>query len=162
MHKKFIALIIASAVAITGISASKARAADTGDIIGGLAAIALIGAAVKHFSDESRKNSVTHNYNHVYKAPKQPVYTKPKHRPHPVRPLPERVARYSLPQQCLRTYKAYSQKRPLLGTYCLSKHYKYSNSLPHQCKVGFWNGNKVKRAYEPACLRQKGYRVSYK
>jgi len=162
MHKKFIALIIASAVAVTGISASKARAADTGDIIGGLAAIALIGAAVKHFSDQNRKNTVTHNYNHVYKAPPKPVYVKPKSRPPYVRPLPERVARYSLPQRCLRTYKGYSKRHPLLGTSCLSKHYKYTNSLPHQCKVGFWDGKKVKRAYEPACLRQKGYRVSYK
>ncbi|WP_170763434.1 hypothetical protein [Ruegeria lacuscaerulensis] len=162
MHKKFIALIVASAVAITGISASKARAADTGDIIGGLAAIALIGAAVKHFSDQNKKNTVTRNHNHVYKAPRKPVYAKPKDRPHYVRPLPERVARYTLPQRCLRTYKAYSHNRPLLGTRCLSKYYKYSNSLPYQCKVGFWNGKEVKRAYEPACLRQKGYRVSYK
>lgn len=162
MHKKFIALIIASAVAVTGISASQARAADAGDILGGLAAIALIGAAVKHFSDESKKNTVTQNYNHVYKAPKKHAYTQPRPRPHHVRPLPERVARYSLPQRCLRTFKAYSHNRPLLGTRCLSKYYKYSNSLPRQCKVGFWNGKEVRRAYEPACLRQEGYRVSYK
>ncbi|WP_170571702.1 hypothetical protein [Ruegeria atlantica] len=162
MHKRFIALIVASAVAITGISASQARAADAEDIIGGLAAIALLGVAVKHFSDESKKNTVTHNYNHIYKAPRDHVRANPNHRPGHVRPLPKRVARYTLPQKCLRTYEGYSSKRPLLGPKCLSKHYKYSDSLPQQCKVGFWNGKKVKRAYEPACLRQKGYRVSYK
>ncbi len=162
MHKKFIALIVASAVAITGISASQARAADVEDILGGLAAIALLGVAVKHLNDENKKKTVTQNYNHIYKAPQDHVYTKPKHRPHHVRPLPERVARYSLPQRCLRTFRGFSPDQPLLGRNCLSKHYKYSNSLPDQCKVRFWNGKKVKRAYHPGCLSQKGYRVSYK
>ncbi|MES0828015.1 hypothetical protein [Ruegeria sp. SCP11] len=162
MHKKFIALIVASAVAITGISASQARAADVEDILGGLAAIALLGVAVKHFDDERKKNTVTHNYNHIYKAPQKHVHKKPKQRPHHVRPLPERVARYNLPQRCLRKHKGYSPKQRLLGKTCLSKHYKYSKSLPEQCKVRFWDGEKVKRAYHPGCLRQQGYRVSKK
>ncbi len=162
MHKKFIALIVASAVVITGISASQARAADVEDILGGLAAIALLGVAVKHFSDENKKNSVTNNYNHVYKAPQNRVYSKPKHKPRRVRPLPKRVARYNLPQRCLRNFKGHGSKQRLLGTNCLSKHYKYSNSLPDQCEVRFWNGDRVKRAYHPSCLRQKGYRVSNK
>jgi hypothetical protein len=162
MHKKFIALIVASAVAITGVSASQARAADAEDILGGLAAIALLGVAVKHLNDKNKKNTVTHNYNHVYNAPQDHVYTKPQRRPRDIRPLPKRVARYNLPQRCLRTFHGFSPNQPLLGKNCLSKHYKYSNSLPDQCKVRFWNGNKVKRAYHPGCLRQNGYRVSYK
>ncbi|SLN59478.1 hypothetical protein [Ruegeria meonggei] len=162
MHKKFIALIVATAVAVTGVSASQARAADAGDILGGLAAIALIGAAVKHFSDENKKNTVTHNYNHVYQPPKHHAHPKPAIRPHHVRPLPKHIAKYDLPQRCLRTFKAYSHKRPLLGAGCLNKHYKYSKSLPNQCKVKFWNGKKSRRAYHPGCLRQKGYRVSYR
>lgn len=160
MHKKFIALIVASAVAITGISASQARAADVGDILGGLAAIALLGAAVSHFNDDGKKNTVTHNYNHIYKAPQERVYAKPKARPPRVRPLPKRVARYNLPQRCLRTFKGYSPDQRLLGQTCLGKYYKHSNSLPNQCKVRFWNGKKVERAYHPGCLHQKGYRVS--
>ncbi len=152
MHRKFIALIVATAVAITGLSASQARAADAHDILGGLAAIAIIGAAVNHYNKEKRRERVTKQYTHVQPAPG------PRH---PVRPLPPRVARYDLPQRCLRTFKNYSKDRPLLGPKCLEKHYKFADSLPQQCKVGFWNGKKVKRAYEPACLRQKGYRVVY-
>ncbi|GAB4543883.1 MAG: hypothetical protein Tsb0024_14820 [Ruegeria sp.] len=159
MHKKFIALVVSTAIAITGISASKARAADAHDILGGLAAIALLGAAINHFDKQTRPKTVTRTYNHIYNPPKvQP----PVRRPHHVRPLPPRVARYDLPQQCLRVFKHYSTERPLLATKCLDKHYDYSASLPQQCKVGFWNGKKIKRAYEPACLRQKGYRVVYK
>ncbi|WP_170364878.1 hypothetical protein [Ruegeria arenilitoris] len=153
MHRKFIALVVATAVAITGVSASQAKAADAHDILGGLAAIAIIGAAVNHYNKEKRKERVTRQNNYVH----QPQNVRPDH----IRPLPRRVARYDLPQRCLKTYNGYSKKRPLLGPNCLEKHYKHANSLPQQCKVGFWDGKKVKRAYEPACLRRKGYRVVY-
>jgi hypothetical protein len=158
MHRKFIALIIATAVAITGISASQARAADTRDILGGLAAIALIGAAVNHYHQEKKRDEEAERRKRHKQAEAKAKKAKKKHA---VRPLPKRVARYDLPQRCLRTFNAYSNKRPLLGPNCLKKYYKHADSLPHQCKVGFWNGKKVKRAYEPACLRQKGYRVVY-
>lgn len=166
MHRKFIALIVATAVAVTGISTTQARAADTGDILGGLAAIAIIGAAVNHYNKEKRKDRVSRHQNHAYVPPKphrphKPhVYQPHGHKPH-VRPLPSHVARYDLPHKCLRTFDAYSPRHQLLAPKCLKKHYKHANSLPHQCKVGFWNGKKVKRAYEPACLRQQGYRVVY-
>ncbi|WP_299948394.1 hypothetical protein [uncultured Ruegeria sp.] len=159
MHRKFIALIVATAVAVTGISASQARAADTRDILGGLAALAIIGAAVHHYQDEKREEEKKRRHKQQKKKAKKQAQKKI-HKNH-VRPLPNRVARYDLPQRCLRTFNAYSKKHPLLGPNCLKKHYKHADSLPHQCKVGFWNGKKVKRAYEPACLRQNGYRVVY-
>ncbi|MEM6659357.1 MAG: hypothetical protein AAF625_14820 [Pseudomonadota bacterium] len=154
MHRKFIALIVATAITITGVSVSQARAADTGDILGGLAAIAIIGAAVNHYNKEKRKDREA--------AARQntPVYTAPQINRHKVKPLPRRVARYDLQQRCLRTHEGYGQ-RPVLGTQCLDRHYKHANSLPEQCKIGFWNGKKIRRAYEPACLRQQGYRVVY-
>ncbi|WP_171124498.1 MULTISPECIES: hypothetical protein [unclassified Ruegeria] len=154
MHRKFITLIVATAIAITGVSVSQARAADARDILGGLAAIALIGAGVHYYNKEKDKERASRNRAPVYKAKPDPSY-------YPVRPLPGRVAKYDLPQKCLRTFDRYSAKRPLLGPACLKKHYKHVKSLPQECKVGFWNGKKVKRAYEPACLRQKGYRVVY-
>ncbi len=166
MHRKFIALIVATAITITGVSASKARAADAKDILGGLAAIAIVGAALHHYSKNERKeraHAVTRAPRHEYKKPKAKHHARKKHKKkrHHVRPLPDRVARYDLPRRCLRTFKNYSNSRPLLGPSCLKKHYKHAGGLPNQCKVGFWNGNKVKRAYEPACLRQYGYRVTY-
>ncbi len=166
MHRKFIALIIATAVAITGLSASNARAADARDILGGLAAIAIVGAAIHHYSEKERKErkqAVTRTHRHEYKPhnyEKRP-FKKTKKKHHKLRPLPNRVAKYDLPQRCLQTYRGYSDARPLLGPSCLKKHYKHAGSLPGQCKVGFWNGKKVKRAYEPNCLRQHGYRVVY-
>ncbi|MEX0327484.1 MAG: hypothetical protein AB3N07_02080 [Ruegeria sp.] len=164
MHRKFIALIVATAVAITGISASNARAADARDILGGLAAIAIVGAAIHHYSNQERKDraqTVTRAPRYEYQKPKKNVRKKAKKNHYNARPLPDRVARYDLPQRCLRTYKNYSGSRPLLGPSCLNKYYKHAGKLPNQCKVGFWNGKQVKRAYEPACLREYGYRIVY-
>jgi hypothetical protein len=154
MHRKFIALIVATAITITGVSVSQARAADAKDILGGLAAIAIIGAGVHYYNKEKDKDRNRRHRSHVQTP-------KPVHPHHPVRPLPHHVAKYDLPQHCLRTYERYSPHHTLLGPGCLKKHYKYANSLPQECKVGFWNGKKVKRAYEPACLRHHGYRVVY-
>ena len=153
MHRKFIALIIATAITITGISVSQARAADTRDLLGGLAALALIGAGVHYYNKERRADQATRQHAPVYQPPVVDHY--------PVRPRPQRLARYDLPHRCLRTIKGYGPNRQLLGPKCLKKHYRHANSLPNQCKVGFWNGKKVKRGYEPACLRQQGYRVVY-
>ena len=152
MHRRFIALIIAMAITVTGISASQARAADARDILGGLAAIAVIGAGGHYYNKEKDKKRARRHQTHVYNP-------KPAHPHHPVRPKPHRVAKYDLPHRCLRTFDHYSPRHSLLGPGCLKKHYKHANSLPKKCKVGFWNGKKVRRAYEPACLRQHGYRV---
>ncbi len=158
MHRKFIALIVAAAVAVTGVSASRAQAADAHDILGGLAAIALLGAAIKRYSRDTRNQNVSRYGDHAYIAPNvQPHRNYTDH----IRPLPERVKRYDLPQRCLKTLDGYSNQRPLLGIKCLKKHYKHAAKLPEACKVGFWNGKQVRHAFEPACLRQQGYRVVY-
>ncbi|TMV04910.1 hypothetical protein FGK63_17680 [Ruegeria sediminis] len=169
MHRKFIALIVSTAIIFTGFSASRARAADAKDILGGLAAIALIGAAVHQYKknqDRERDNYVArrddHRPHHHAHQPHHKQHYKRHHKPHHVRPLPDRVARYDLPQRCLRRFEGYAGNHPLLGPGCLQKHYKYANQLPQACKVGFWNGDRVRHAYEPRCLRQQGYRVVYR
>ncbi len=121
MHRKFIALIVATAVAITGVSVSRAQAADAHDILGGLAAIALLGAAIKRYSRDTRNQNVSRYGDHAYIAPN--VQPHRNHTDH-IRPLPDRVKRYDLPQRCLKTFDGSSNQRPLLGIKCLKKHYK--------------------------------------
>lgn len=144
MHRKFIALIVTTAILITGFSAAPARAGDAEKLLGGLAALAIIGVAVnEHKKRKKRRHQDVSRNNHDY----QP------------RPLPSRVARYDLPGRCLKPMKGYPGNSALLKPKCLSKHYSYTNSLPQFCKISFWNGERNKQAYEPRCLRQQGYRV---
>ncbi|MFS4581818.1 hypothetical protein [Phaeobacter sp. C3_T13_0] len=139
-HRKFITLILAAAVAITGFSAVPARAdEDVAKVLAGLAVLGIIGAIVKNNRDDDRVQ-VT--------------------RPHRPKPLPPRVARYDLPAKCVRYFPRYSQSRTLMGRGCLRKQYGFEHTLPHACQVTFWNGKRNRVGYRPDCLKKRGYRIT--
>ncbi len=146
LHRKFIAFVLATSLAITGFSAAPARAdEDVAKIIAGLAVLGLLGAAI---------NRDRHRSDYVARAPTNPVIVHPQ-----PRPLPPRVARYDLPGKCLRNFPAFRGGRNLMGQKCLQKHYRHARALPQQCRVTFWNGRRHKNAFKPRCLRQNGYRI---
>jgi len=148
LHRKFIAFVLMASLAVTGFSAAPARAdEDVAKVIAGLAALAIIGAAIN-------KNRHENNNNYVTQYPHKPTHVHPK-----PRPLPPRVARYDLPSQCLRQIKGDRSNHKMLGAGCLNKRYGYANSLPSACRVKFWNGHRNKTAYRPTCLTQRGYRI---
>ncbi|MVO16452.1 hypothetical protein [Parasedimentitalea huanghaiensis] len=146
LHRKFIAFVLATSIAITGFSAAPARADENvAKILTGLAVLGIIGVAIN--KDRKRNRTVTRTI-----VDPEPVYPKP-------RPLPPRVSRYDLPAHCLRFFPAYKDGRNLMGQKCLRKNYHHSKALPQHCRVTFWNGRRHKNAYRPHCLRQKGYRI---
>lgn len=148
-HRKFIALILCLSLAITGFSAAPARADnDVAKVLAGLAALAIIGAAINEAQDDNRRRD------HVTR---QPVYTPPP--PPRTRPLPPRIARYDLPGSCLRDFRGYNGRK-LLGKRCLENNYRHAASLPQSCQVTFWNGRKYRTAYKPRCLNKNGYRIT--
>lgn len=149
MHRKFIALILASALAITGLSAVPARAdGDTARIFAGLAALAIIGAALER---SRRHTTVTKQYI-------QPSHPQPT-RPLKTRPMPSYISRRDLPQTCLRNRSVNGQRRNLYGAHCLKNNYAHAASLPYACQLGYWDGQKNRTGYEPLCLRERGYRA---
>lgn len=86
MHRKFIAIVLGAALAVTSLSTTPVRAQDRGEtaaIIAGVAALAIIGAAAasdrKH---DRRKDYVTrghgHNYGHQNRRYKQKRHYKQK------------------------------------------------------------------------------------
>lgn len=149
MHHKFIALIVSLAIAITAISAAPARANDTAKILGGLAALTILGVVV-HRNNKKKRERAQVTRNHIPQAPQI----------HSVRPLPPQVAKYDLPRHCLKAVKGYPANAPLMKRKCLKRHYKHADSLPQQCQITYWNGERSRRAYEPRCLRRNGYRFA--
>ncbi|ATF19881.1 hypothetical protein [Phaeobacter gallaeciensis] len=142
-HRKFITLIVAAAIAVTGFSTAPARAdEDVAKVLAGLAVLGIIGAIVKNNRDDDRQQ-----------------VTRP-HRPHRPKPLPPRVARYDLPAQCVRYFPRYSQSRTLMGRGCLRKQYGFEHKLPRACQVTFWNGKRNRVGYRPDCLKNRGYRIT--
>lgn len=159
MHRKFIALILAAATAVSTLSAAPARAdEDIGKVLAGLAALAIIGAALNDARDDNPP--VVHRRSHPY--PGNSV-GRPYERRSPVvnpRPLPQRVTRNDLPQQCLRRFEGYRGNTRLFGLNCLQRNYRHVNQLPYACRVQVGNGRQGNVGYEPVCLRERGYRVT--
>lgn len=158
MHRKFIALIIAAATAITTLTATAAPARaneDFGKVLAGLAALAIIGAAIND-AHKDHGPAVTRRST----RPVDDWSRKPAVRPAPVRPLPSAVTRYDLPQQCLRRFEGYRGNSRLLGLTCLQRNYRHTGSLPYACQVNFGNGRHNATGYEPVCLRERGYRIT--
>jgi hypothetical protein len=149
MHRKFIALIISTAVAVTALSApARADSDDIARALFGIAALALIGKAL---SDDDSNHQT---------AP-QPIY-RPVPQPVRPRPLPPVVSRYDLPGYCLRSYQVNRDRIRLFGAGCLSRNYRYSASLPYACQFQFSEHGRSYTGYEPLCLRERGYRIARK
>ncbi|WP_293574100.1 hypothetical protein [Phaeobacter sp.] len=142
-HRKFIALVVAAAIAITGFSTAPAKAdEDVAKVLAGLAVLGIIGAIINDADDKAHR----------------PV-TRPYHPQRP-KPLPPRIARYDLPAKCVRYFPRYSQSKTLIGRGCLRKNYGYEHKLPSACRVTFWNGKRNRTGYRPECLTNRGYRIT--
>lgn len=157
MHRKFIALVLAAAVTITGFAAAPARAdEDVAKVIFGLTALAILGAAIR----DSRQNDPV-----VVSQGDRGYDSRPHHHPHrghgwvPPRPLPPNVARYTLPAHCQKPVPGL-RGRPVLGLRCLKQSYPHVNSLPRACRIEVEKGRRERDGYSTQCLRNRGYRLS--
>ncbi|MBE1285286.1 MAG: hypothetical protein GJ676_18380 [Rhodobacteraceae bacterium] len=150
-HKKFIATILIAALAVTGFTATPARAdEDVAKVLAGLAALAIIGAAISN----DRDDHVVHR--------RQPVRIDPNpNKQNHVRPIPPAIARYDLPRQCVRSFPELGGKR-VLGLACLKQNYRHVQALPYACRVSVERGRKQRTGYETLCLRERGYRISHR
>ena len=147
MHRKFIALILAISVAVTGLSAAPAFAdGKTARQLGWLALLGIVALAVR---DSNKKSTVTSDY--TYSTPPRTV---------PPRVLPPQVNYKVLPQQCLRRPYVNGQRRNLFGAGCLKRYRVRVNALPYACQLGYFDGRINRVGYEPLCLRERGYRTA--
>lgn len=169
MHRKFIALIVSAAVAVTGLTApARADTDDVAKVLFGLTALALIGKAIEDRNDQP---TVINRYptRPVYTQPGRPIYTQPGRpiyvQPAPPRyqprPLPRQVSKFDLPSSCLRNFSINGRNVQLFGDNCMRSTYAFTNSLPYACQYGF-NGDRGRAhvGYEPLCLRERGYRTA--
>lgn len=161
-HRTFISLILAGAIAVTGITAAPARAGDD-DIakwIAGAAALAIIGAAIAD-NDRSKKKVVTRNYYKQYDHGHRHGnlgHSKKRHKRYPGF---TRGDQFKLPSQCRRDVQTRRGYIKGFGRRCLLNNYGHYNSLPHQCAVKTRDYSGKRRViYSGRCLGQYGYRVA--
>lgn len=158
-YRHFIALIVISAIAITGFSAAPAQAGqkDLNRALAALAGLAVLGVVIHEVRKDDRKESrrsVDRRYDrddHLIER----VYPG-----RPVKPLPRRVERKLLPQDCLRSVDAKDGRLHVFGRRCLKRNYAYADRLPEKCERRFRAGGEKRVGYEARCLRREGYALA--
>lgn len=153
MHRRFIAFVTATSIAITALGSAPAFAGDrdTARALAAILGVAVIGS-ILHEKNKKKKAQVHHTPKRVYEPPryKQPT----------PRPLPSQVNRKLLPQQCFRSYDTYTGKIRMFGNRCLQRHYTHAHRLPNRCLYVFDTPRGDRRGYEARCLRDAGYRLA--
>lgn len=167
MHRKFIALIVSAAVAVTGFTApARADSDDIAKALLGFTALALIAKAI---DDNKKQTTVINRYptRPIYTQPGRPIYTQPRppiysHPTYPTpRPLPPQVSKFDLPQSCLRNFQVNGRPVQLFGNACMNQTYAYTRSLPNVCEYRFRGDRGAQHiGFEPFCLQQRGYRTA--
>lgn len=136
MSRSFIAGVLAASLAIAGLSALPARAADADDVarfVGAAATLFILGKIIESKRDDKDHASVA---------------TKSRPRGHA-----------ALPGSCLH-YVGRGGHRPVLGAHCLKRSYRGYHHLPNACRVSVWYKGRDRAAYGLRCLNQRGYRVA--
>ncbi len=178
IHRKFIALVAATSIAVTGLTTAPAQAKDdTAKIIAGVAALALIGVAISQ-SNKSRRNRTTRSdyYNDGYR---NDGYRNDGYRDDNIyrddgyrrdddyyndgsvnRPLPHRVERKVLPRSCKVEARTRNGHVPAYSGRCLNNNFRYAHALPNQCafRARTTRNGSHHTVYDRNCLARHGYR----
>lgn len=183
MYRKFIATIAALSVTITAFG-TRPAAADEKEVLRTLAAIAGVAIVGKMIYENNKKREREREV--VARSQPAPVYEAPRYypevserprlrpyydpRPQPrtsperevreVRPLPERVDRKLLPQQCFRSFDGTEGKVMMFGEPCLEENYAHVERLPAYCHKRVSTQAGARYGYDARCLRDSGYSLA--
>lgn len=162
---RVVSTVTAAAIALTTFTAVPAYADDrqTARTVATIVGLAMIGAMINDHKQDKKKRHKSHS-----NQTKKKVYTQPqKHRGHAQprqrvqpKPLPRRVSRKLLPQNCLRSYNTRRGQARIFTQRCLERSYHAVNRLPRSCAVRIRTDRGLRAGYGARCLRANGYRLA--
>lgn len=158
MHRKYIALIFATALAITSFDTRTAHAASDDDIarwIAGIAALAIIGAAVSDRNDNRSNRKVTHGSRHSNAK----SHNWARHG-NVTRHKQTKRNRYALPAKCRVAGNLQGHTVRGFSARCLQRNNVNVQALPRHCALRYRDRNKPVTVFTGRCLRQQGYTVA--
>jgi len=159
MFKSIIAGVTAISLTFastTPLHAQNMNRNDVGKLIVGLAAIAVIGAAIDQNRDSDRRSTQTtpvrdnRQWGDIDRTNRWSNPGRQQQR--------GRNSRRTLPQSCLRTVETRFGSQRLFGKRCLERNYQFESTLPERCAVRLYTANGPRRGFDPFCLREQGYR----
>lgn len=145
--------LIASVTALSLATATPAAAQgldreDVGKLLIGLAAVAVIGAAIEENRD-NRESTPAHHNNGWGGIDRNNSWSGIDRN--------NNNNRRVLPHDCLRQVETRFGTQRMFGRRCLERNYRHANSLPDRCEVRVFAENGPRNGYDPRCLRQQGY-----
>jgi hypothetical protein len=141
MTKSLLASVLASTLALTSLTATPVRAADTGEIgrfLLGAGTLFIIGSAI---ANSQNKNT------HVTRHAQPKVVVRPS-------------VRKFVPSACLRVNKYNHGPRRYFGRQCLRNNMAQAHRLPGGCLRTVWTKHGHRSVYSAKCLRSHGWRYS--
>lgn len=165
-HRRFISIILAAALAVTGITSTAAQAGDR-DVakwVAGAVALGLIGAAIADKRRDDR--AVTRHqgghaprFNNSHRRGNDHFRNDGHRRGHQSH-RGNRYDRHALPGHCRQSVRTRRGTLHGFGRHCLLNNYARFNALPHRCAVETRGNGRRGVIYGSRCLRQHGYQVS--
>lgn len=148
----FTALSLTLATALPA-SAQGMDREDVGKLLIGLAAVAVIGAAIEENRDRRSDNTASqaHDRGQRNGINRNNSWSELN------RQNQVNTARRTVPHACLRTVETGFGAQRLFGQRCLERNYRHVNQLPNRCAVRLYTSNGPVRGYDPLCLREQGF-----
>ncbi len=168
---RLIGTFTAVAIALTTVSAAPAYAGNDRDKRNARALATILGIAIvgkiihDNKKDRDKKvvrksNRSTHSQGHQrVQRHGQRTYGKTNRHVQP-RPLPRRVDRKLLPQNCFRSFNTRRGQVHMFGRRCLEQNFRFANNLPRDCAQRVRTDRGVRAGFDARCLRRNGYRLA--
>ena len=126
---------------------------DVGKLLIGLAAVAVIGAAIEENRDRDRNRSTqvhdTPSWSGINRNSWSDLNRQHEH---------SQSNRRTLPHECLRRVQTRFGDQRIFGKRCLENNYRHASRLPDRCAVRVYTNNGPVRGFDPFCLREQGFR----
>ncbi len=156
MFKPIIAGLTALSLTLATATPASAQGMDREDVcklLIGLAAVAVIGAAIEENRDRRAADAATpaHDNRQRNGINRDNNWSDLNHQ------TQSRNAQRTVPYACLRTVETRFGAQRLFAQRCLERNYRHVNRLPERCAVRLYTANGPVRGYDPLCLREQGY-----
>ena len=152
MFKPLIAGLTALSLTIATVAPAQAQGLsrdDTGKLLIGLTALAVLGAAINNNDRDKEPATQVHDRDQWSQQGRG--------NGHGWGNLNHQNNRRVLPGECLRGIETRFGTQRMFVQRCLERNYRQVNSLPARCAVRVYSNDGPRQGFDPLCLREEGY-----